>query len=116
MAENQSFDEWLADLPDRFVECRNDQHRWKMLRARWDDEMHCYQVLHRCTNCRCRRERRLGREGHVLSNRYTYPDDYLAPKGMGAYDKDARAMLRLTGVTRWLDKHTEDASVEAVAS
>lgn len=110
----RSFEEWIADLPDRFIECRNDQHRWKMLRAGWDAEMHNYKVDHRCTNCRARRERRLGREGHVLSNRYQYPDDYLAPKGVGQYDKDSRATMRLAGVTRWMFKHT-DQSDDTVA-
>lgn len=107
----ESFTEWAADLPDRFVECRNDQHRWTMLRARWDLKMNAYQVLHRCSRCRCGRDRSINAIGVVLSTRYDYPDNYLAPKGSGTFDKDARADLRLMGITRWLDKHAVEEDV-----
>ena len=103
--ESISFDAWVRDLPDKFVDCRNDNHRWRTLRVDWDSEMHNYRKLDRCTSCRTDRERRIGRTGAVLSNRYTYPDNYRAPAGMGAYDKDSRAELRLAGVIRWIDKH-----------
>jgi hypothetical protein len=101
-----SFDSWVRDLPDRFIDCRNDNHRWRTLRIDWDADHHNYRKNDRCTNCRTERERRIGRDGAVLSNRYSYPDQYLAPKGVGAYDKDSRAEMRLSGIMRWIDKHS----------
>lgn len=110
----EDFDGWLEEMPDRYIDCRNDHHRWRMLRATWDPKMNNYSVWHRCTSCRCGRERRISSTGLVLNTRYEYPEHYLAPKGT-LFDKDARAEVRLVGITRWLDKNAGTSQQSDVA-
>lgn len=44
--------------------------------------------------------------GHVVSNRYVYPDGYESPKGTGRLIGDDRDELRMASLTNYLGKGT----------
>lgn len=98
-----SLDEWLDDLPDRFVGCRELRHQWQYFRAAREENGTYYRVL-RCRNCRAEREQTLDSRGFPVSTRLKYPDGYLAPKGFGRLDADDLAQLRLHAIVRHINK------------
>lgn len=76
----------------------------------WAPKEKVYDRRLRCPSCRTERVQVLSRQGHVVSNRYIYPEGYLA-KGIeaGTYSRD---LFRLEAVTRFVAAHedTREAS------
>ena len=98
-----SLDEWLDDLPDRFVGCRELRHQWLYFRAARLEDGTYFRVL-RCRNCKAEREQSLDARGRTIGVKLIYPDGYLAPRGFGRLDADDLATLRLHAVIRHIDK------------
>lgn len=96
--------DWMADLPPEFVTCRDLGHSWRPWRA-WNDtdEREYVQIL-RCSRCKTNRTRSIDYRGGRGSNRYSYPDDYQAPKGHGLLGQDGRADLRLLAIQRFIEQ------------
>ena len=91
-------DSWVGDLPDRLLHCRELGHNWKPLTVSMNDG--AYDRRLRCPSCRTVRIQLLTASGHVISNRYDYPDGYLA-KGAGVQQAN-RDAFRVEAITRFL--------------
>lgn len=89
--------DFIEALPDRFLLCRELGHTWKPWTASFDGT--AYDRTLRCPRCKTERHQVLSRYGSVVSNRYSYPDQYLV-KGLGHLDGSDRDALRLASVTR----------------
>jgi hypothetical protein len=92
-------DEWAADLPMRFLECRDMGHSWRYAGAR-RTELNSWERTMRCTRCRTERHQTISTHGTILAGGYSYPDGYLAPPSTGRLTADDRAGLRLQSLTR----------------
>ena len=69
---------FAAGLSGSQLHCRELGHNWRALTAHWDGEARCFDRRLRCTHCRTVRVQMLSGRGGVLSNRYIYPEGYLA--------------------------------------
>src|SRR4030095_10304684 len=85
-------------LTARVLHCRELGHVWRPNTVTWDEAAVAYDRRLRCTSCRTERVQVLGASGAVLSNRYVYPEGYLAKgvEGVGA----SRDVYRVEAVTR----------------
>lgn len=90
---------FVSGLSDRVLHCRELGHTWKPMTVRWDGDAACYDRRLRCPSCRTVRIQLLSRDGHVVSNRYDYPDGYIAK---GAVHSANRDVFRLEAITRFL--------------
>lgn len=91
---------FVGGLTDRVLHCRDVGHTWKPLTVSWDREHSCYDRRLRCPSCRTVRIQLLTQSGHPVSNRYVYPDGYLA-KG-STRNGMTRDVFRLEAVQRFL--------------
>jgi hypothetical protein len=100
MTDKVSAETFVGDLPDKTLHCRELGHTWKPLTVSWDKAVDAYDRRLRCPMCRTVRIQLLTSSGHVMANRYQYPDGYLA-KGVevGALHRD---LFRLEAVQRFL--------------
>ena len=101
--------EFAASLSNRFLHCRELGHTWKPHTVSWDHEAKAYDRRLRCSSCHTIRIQLLDRTGHVVANRYDYPDRYLAHQAgaqRGAIG-GARDAFRLEAVVRFLNQHAE---------
>lgn len=94
-------DQFAGALPDRYLRCRELGHVWRPATASWDRKERVYDRMLRCSSCRTERHQILNEYGHVLSNRYQYPDHYLT-QGVqrGTYTRD---VFRLEAIIRYID-------------
>lgn len=99
--------DFVGDLTDRLLHCRELGHTWKPLTVSWDPESRSYDRRLRCPSCRTVRRQLLTSTGHVHSNRYDYPEGYLA-KDVDAHTL-SRDLFRMEAITRFLQA-TEVAS------
>lgn len=95
---------WTEALSDQHLLCRDIGHTWRPARAWIEDGT--YGRMMRCLRCKTERHQTLTHAGHVLANRYDYPDGYLAPKGHGVMAGEDRDGLRLESVLRLIAKET----------
>jgi hypothetical protein len=93
------FGEWAHDLTASQLTCRDFGHAWRPLTARYGDEGTIIRAQ-RCTRCRTEREQVLSLSGLILSGRYSYPDGYLAPAGIGRLTSSDRGVLRVESISR----------------
>lgn len=93
------------------LQCRELGHNWRPWVARWDGEHNCYERALRCTRCRTERWESIGQSGSKLGGHYKYPDNYVAPPGMGRIVGEGRDALRLESLTRVL--HSVDTAHKA---
>lgn len=91
---------FVGDLSDKWLQCRELGHQWRPLTVSFDKRGGAYDRRLRCPSCRTVRVQVLTGSGHVVSNRYDYPEGYLA-KGVqpGTLNRDD---FRLEAVTRFL--------------
>jgi hypothetical protein len=91
---------FVGDLSDKWLHCRELGHQWKPLTVSFDRKGGAYDRRLRCPSCRTVRIQVLTASGHVVSNRYDYPDGYLA-KGVqtGTLHRDD---FRLEAIVRFL--------------
>ena len=99
---------FVGDLSDRLLHCRELGHTWKPLTVSWDVESRAYDRRLRCPSCRTVRVQLLTSTGHVVSNRYDYPEGYLA-KNVDSHTL-SRDIFRLEAITRYLGATEERAS------
>lgn len=100
--------DFVGELSDRLLRCRELGHMWKPLTVHWDRESSSYDRRLRCPSCRTVRIQLLTTSGHVVSNRYQYPDGYLAKNVQaGTYNRD---LFRIEAVTRFLSATEERVS------
>ena len=95
--------DFASNLSDRWLACRELGHTWKPLTVQWATKDRVYDRRLRCSSCRTVRVQVLSKYGHTISNRYIYPEGYMA-KGLqaGTYSRD---LFRLEAVVRFIDTH-----------
>lgn len=98
--------DWAEALPEKFLICRDINHRWSGYRAYREGKGRNagFTRVLRCTACRTEREDTLDSRGYKVGTKYHYPDGYLTPKGTGRMGSDSRAALRLVSVLHAVDK------------
>lgn len=96
--------EFAANLSNKFLHCRELGHTWRPHTVTWDPEARAYDRRLRCSSCHTVRIQLLDQYGHVVANRYEYPDQYLMHRDgqVGAFG-GARDAYRLEAITRFLD-------------
>ena len=100
--------DFVGDLSDKLLHCRELGHTWKPLTVHWDRDSSSYDRRLRCPSCRTVRIQLLTSTGHVHSNRYQYPDGYLAKDVQpGTYNRD---LFRMEAITRFITASEERAS------
>lgn len=104
-ALHRSAHDFAGELSDKTLHCRELGHTWKPLTVSWDGEARAYDRRLRCPMCRTVRIQLLSETGHVLTNRYDYPDGYLA-KGVDSQTL-SRDIFRLEAVSRFLGSHDQ---------
>lgn len=99
---------FVGELSGRVLHCRELGHTWKPLTVTFDRSAGMYDRRLRCPSCRTVRVQLLTDRGHVVTNRYQYPDGYLA-KGVdvGTLNRD---MFRIEAITRFVSATEEAAS------
>ena len=106
---HRSAQDFAGDLSDKQLHCRELGHTWKPLTVFWDVDARAYDRRLRCSMCRTIRVQLLTETGHVHSNRYIYPDGYLATNVEAASMR--RDVFRLEAVTRFLSSPSALRSV-----
>lgn len=91
--------DWAAELPEKFLHCREMGHNWRPLMAgKYKDGG--YTRTLRCSRCRMRKTQELSSRGMVIgSPHYTPPEGYYT-KGLGAITGEGRGLLRLASLSR----------------
>lgn len=102
--------EFAANLPERFLYCREMGHNWKPYSAGRFKDGGFERVL-RCTRCHTRRIQELTAWGAVTRSRYEHPDGYLS-EGLGRIVGDGRDALRLASLARIVAKYAETTEEE----
>lgn len=100
---------FAAELPEKFLLCRELGHLWRPYDAHWDTEHNCYVRVLRCTRCYTRRHQNLSSLGGVLASHYEYVDGYQS-KGLGRIEKEGRDRLRLESITRTIASNGKKAT------
>lgn len=95
-------DTFAARLSDKALHCRELGHTWRPLVAAWEPESRSFHRALRCSSCRTERRQVLTAHGGVVSNRYVYPEGYLANHVEGGVS-GRRDVFRLESVLRTLD-------------
>lgn len=98
-------DDFASGLTNGALHCRELGHVWRPLTVSFDRSAGAYDRRLRCSSCRTVRVQVLNSHGHTVSNRYVYPDGYLA-KGVetGMTNRD---VFRLEAITRFLSASKE---------
>lgn len=101
-------EDFAANLPERFLRCRELGHIWRPHTASFDRAEQVYDRVLRCSSCRTERHQTLNTHGHVLHNRYSYPEHYLAGHGVqrGTYSRD---VFRLEAIVRFIGSEERKA-------
>lgn len=97
----QTLDGFVGGLSNRVLHCRELGHFWRSLTVSWDATARAYDRRLRCTSCRSIRVQTVTERGHVLSNRYIYPEGYLA-SGIDGIGRGNRDRFRLEALVRSL--------------
>jgi hypothetical protein len=102
--EPVSVESWAANLPQRYLRCRELGHVWRPHTVSREPGGAGFFRRLRCAECRTEREQLLDSGGHVIRNGYHYSDGYLADTHVerGGYSRD---IFRLEAVVRYLNKH-----------
>lgn len=103
--EAVTVDTFAAGLSERVLHCRELGHVWRPMTVSWDASAKAYDRRLRCTSCRTVRVQVMQSSGFVLSNRYIYPDGYLAS---GVEVRGNRDVFRAEALTRFLNAHASD--------
>ena len=94
---------YAADLPAKWLQCRELGHNWGPHKASLNEEGGFDRIL-ACRRCTAKRHQILDSYGRIVSNSYEYPDGYQMPPGQGRISGDARGVLRLASI-----QHTMEA-------
>lgn len=100
-SEEIPVEDFAHGLSSARLRCRELGHYWKPLTATWDREARCFDRSLRCTGCRTIRHQTLTESGHVVANRYTYPEGYLA-KGVAKHG-GSRDAFRAESLRRFVE-------------
>lgn len=76
VTDDHELREVVQELPDRFLECRMGNHRWKRQGDPVDEGGGTYIIRWRCPECRSRRFDRITRNGVLYARWYERPDGY----------------------------------------
>lgn len=106
VADPAEVKDWAEALPERFLICRDINHRWGGYRAYREGKGRNagFTRILRCGLCRTEREDTLDSRGYKIGTKYHYPEGYLTPKGTGRMGSDSRAALRLVSVMGAVEK------------
>lgn len=75
------------------VMCRDNAHAWSYHTARKVGRQYERSLL--CTRCSTIKTQLLDSRGVILKTGYSYPENYVRPKGSGRLTRDDRAQLRI---------------------
>lgn len=99
--------DWLENLPDRFVACRVRHAEFK-LKDMWP-EGNGFGKLYRCPRCRLEIEVHENAAGFIVDQKPQYPKGYLAPKGYGRNTRERNAKVRrMRSLNEWRQLKGED--------
>jgi hypothetical protein len=90
--------DWIDEVPEAYLECRDYMHARFPWRAWWDSDAHAYREVLRCRRCTSQWSRLVYSTGKRSRWSVDYVDGYLRPAGSGRMqeaDRDAMA-LRVT--------------------
>ena len=88
-----------AALADELLNCRQFGHSWKPWTVNLNGRL--YEQVLRCASCETERVLSINKRGQVLKSHYRYADGYVL-QDLGRIVGDARAVLRVEGITRLL--------------
>lgn len=94
-------EQFAHTLSARVLHCRELGHTWRPNTVTWDGDARAFDRRLRCSSCRTVRVQIVGERGGVISNRYIYPEGYLA-KGINNVSAN-RDLFRLEALTRFLE-------------
>ena len=94
--------DFAAELPDRFLECREMGHNWRPHTGKYVDGDSVERTL-RCSRCYTKRVQEISLQGVVLRRHYEHPEGYLHV-GMGRIVGEGRDALRVESLTRFMTK------------
>ena len=103
-ADAREVEGWSRNLPEDYLLCRDLGHLWRPSRAHFVPADNVIERTMRCGRCKTERTQELSPTGHILSGRYDYAEDYLAPKGQGRLGTAARDSIRLESTLRVIGK------------
>lgn len=99
---------FAQSLGSKQLHCRELGHNWRPWTVAFDRVSRSYDRTLRCSNCHTTRVQVLDARGHVVSNRYVYPDNYLT-KGRVERGTLNRDVFRVESIVRWLNAHDQKA-------
>lgn len=88
-----------ASLADELLNCRQFGHSWKPYTVEMNGRL--YEQVLRCASCETERVLSINKRGQVLKSHYRYTEGYVL-EALGRIVGDARAVLRVEGITRLL--------------
>lgn len=98
-----SLDSFAHDLSDAYLACRDLGHVWRPYRGSFDESSGVFERELRCRSCKTIRRQTVTARGHVLANRYTHSEGYLASNVEQTGDR-SRDTFRVEAITRFLNK------------
>jgi hypothetical protein len=90
---------FASDLADELLNCRQFGHSWEPYTVELNGRL--YEQVLRCKSCETERVLSINKRGQVLKSHYRYADGYVL-EALGRIVGDARAVLRVEGITRLL--------------
>lgn len=91
--------EFAANLPNKFLACRERRHTPEAYTAEWLREQRCYRRQLICSRCGTVIRQLISATGELLAQSYLYPEGYLAHR-MGRIVGEGRDAVRLESVKR----------------
>jgi hypothetical protein len=95
------------EMPSQYLVCRDMQHSWRphtvkqfTAAERKENKGAYYEQVLMCISCEKERVRLLAKDCTVISDRSTYPEGYLMPRGTGRLSREGRSALRQASILR----------------
>lgn len=98
-ASTKDVREFASDLADELLNCRQFGHSWKPYTVELNGRF--YEQVLRCGSCETDRVLSINKRGVVVKSHYRYANGYVLDH-LGRIVGDARAVLRVEGITRLL--------------
>lgn len=108
---------WAQKLGDNELFCRDLGHVWASHNASENERKRIFTQALRCPRCGTIRTRMISSiSGEILASHYTYPENYLAPSGVGRLTAGVRGELRVSSIRRVIDAAQAAAAKTAALS